>query len=142
MTHAYKTSESRYDWVKNGAYYEINAFSERTNDRCYGISVTKENGRWFVFAEDHNSEDIDGHPENGFKTLYEAKAFAQRFGEYFEECYNENHQYKVVSITGEAVANEKGLVWLDDISKAVAMHWDRAQELLFHFGEDWQVIEA
>ncbi len=138
----YKTSKGRYEWVKNGAYYEINAFSETVGDRCYGISVTKENGRWFVFAEDHNSEDIDGHPENGFKTLCEAKAFAQRFGEYFEDCHNENHQYKVVSVTGEAVANEEGMVWLDDISKAVAMHWDRAQELLFHFGEDWEVVEA
>ena len=137
----YKTSESRYDWVKNGAYYEINAFD--SSDRCYGISVTKENGRWIVFAEDHNPEDLDGHPENGFKTLYEAKAFAQQFGEYFQECHDENHQYKVISpARSEAVANEEGMVWLDDITKAIAMHWDRAQELLSHFGEDWEVVEA
>jgi len=142
MTTTYKTSESRYNWVKNGAYYEINAFD--TIDRCYGISVTRgENNQWIVFAEDHQPEDIDGQPENGFKTLHEAKAFAQRFGEYFQECHDENHQYKVVSPTrGESVANEKVIVWLDDITKAIPLHWDRAQELLFRFGEDWEVIEA
>ncbi|MBD2316649.1 hypothetical protein [Phormidium tenue] len=120
----------------------MNAFSEVSDDRSYIISITKEDNRWYVFAEDHNPEDIDGQPENGFKSLYEAKAFAQRFGEYFEECHNENHQYKVVSVTGQAVANAIGCVWLDDISKAVAMHWDKAQELLFHFGEDWEIVSA
>ena len=89
MTTTYKTSEGRGHWVKNGCYYETNAFESPTDEQSYIISITKDDNRWNVFAEDHNSGDMDDHPENGFKTLTEAKAFAEDFAEYFEHCQDE-----------------------------------------------------
>lgn len=142
MTTTYKTSEGRGHWVKNRGYYETNAFDFTTDEHSYGISVTKEGNRWVVFAEDHEPSDIDGHPENGFKSLAEAKEFAEAFGETFETAYHENNPVYVVSSWGEAIASTGALIWYDEISKAVAMHWDQANQLLARLGEDWKIVSS
>jgi len=74
----------RGQWVRFMGDYITNAFYALEGN--YQIIITKEDGRWFVSAEDHNAEDIDGNPEEGFRTLAEAKAFAEEFGEFFEDC--------------------------------------------------------
>ena len=92
-------------WVKfNGSYY-TNAFeaivSEVAEDYIkfsrlsdYQIGVTKDDDRWFVFAEDHEPDEIAKlgyQPENGFKTLAEAKISAEAFGGWFESLWIENN---------------------------------------------------
>ena len=73
-------------WVKCMGNYESNAFECPDDDRSYQVSITKECGRWFVYAEEHEPSDIINQPTNGFKTLAEAKEFADEFGSWFEEC--------------------------------------------------------
>jgi len=79
----------RGDWVRFMGDYVSNAYSY-AEDGTYQLIITKEDGRWFVSAEDHDAEDIDGNPENGFCTLAEAKEFAEEFGEFFEDCAIQN----------------------------------------------------
>jgi len=76
-------------WVKCESNYESNAFQSPDDSRSYQISITKDGGRWFVYAEDHEPSDIVNQPENGFKTLTAAKDFANDFGSWFESCWNE-----------------------------------------------------
>jgi hypothetical protein len=77
----------RGDWVKFLGDYHTNAF-ESCRDGMYQISITKEDGKWIVYADDHEPEDIDNNAP--FSTLAEAKEFAEEFGEFFEECFKDN----------------------------------------------------
>ena len=89
---------ARGGWVKFQGSYHTNAFEAvytQTEELLtvstlsdYQISITKEDGRWFVYAEEHDISDID-QPEDGCKTLAEAKEYAERLGEYFESCWKE-----------------------------------------------------
>ena len=74
-------------WVKIDSRYESNAFQSPDANRSYQVSITKENGRWFVYAEDHDPSDIINQPIDGFQTLAEAKLFANDFGSWFESCH-------------------------------------------------------
>lgn len=89
-------------WVKFMGDYSSNAFEAiyiHHEDRMecstldhYQISVTKENGAWFAYAEEHDVDELvrSGYqPKEGFKTLKEAKAAAEAFGEHFEACWKE-----------------------------------------------------
>ena len=76
-------------WVKIDSRYESNAFECPTSEKSYQVSITKNGNRWFVYAEDHEPSDIIDQPENGFRTLAEAKVFADDFGSGFESCWNE-----------------------------------------------------
>jgi len=67
--------------------HESNAFQCPDDNRSYQVSITKDSGRWLVYAEDHEPSDIVNQPTNGFKTLTEAKEFADEFGSWFESCY-------------------------------------------------------
>jgi len=86
-----KASHRTYNgfWVKCMGNYESNAFQSPDDNRSYQVSITKECGRWFVFGEDHEPSDIVNQPTNGFRTLTEAKEFANDFGSWFESCWNE-----------------------------------------------------
>jgi hypothetical protein len=56
------------------------------------VGVTKIDGAWFVWAEEHEPDELikQGYQtEEGFKTLRDAKAAAESFGEYFESCWKE-----------------------------------------------------
>jgi hypothetical protein len=147
MATTYKTSEGRGHWVKNGCYYEMNAISP-TDDQGYIISITKDDNRWNVFAEDHNSDDMDNHPANGFKTLTEAKAFAEDFAEYFEHCQDEIAKSEAVedTITGYIVANDQGEAITQvfgttfiygAIANAIKFELSAATDWLYELGEDW-----
>lgn len=94
-------STVRGGWVKFQGSYHTNAFeavyTQTSGDAMsittlsdYQVSITKDNGRWLVYAEDHNAEDLNDQPEDGFRTLAEAKVFAERFGEWFEQLWKEN----------------------------------------------------
>ena len=150
MTTTYKTYQGRGHWVKNGAYYEMDSIESPVDDHSYIISITKDDNRWNVFAEDHNSEDIDNHPENGFKTLTEAKAFAEDFAEYFEHCQDEIAKSETVedeeTITGYIVANEQGEAITQvfgttfiygAIVNAIKFEIGAASDWLRELGEDW-----
>ena len=153
MTTTYKTSEGRGNWVKNNAYYEMDAVEYGSEHQSYIISITKDDNRWNVFAEDHNSQDMDNHPENGFKTLTEAKVFAEDFAEYFEHCQDEIAEYEkeedTDAITGYIVANE----WDQAITQvfgqtfiygaiinAIKFDIESAVNWLNELGEDWMLI--
>ena len=96
-------------WVKDslGDYvtdaYDYYHYALNPDDLGYKITITKENNKWWVFAEDHEIEDLqvlgvdadtvgydlDGnsivYPENGFTHLYKAKIWVEAFGEWFQE---------------------------------------------------------
>ena len=80
---------TRGSWVKVGAYYESNAYD--IAEHHYAMSITKEDEGWIFFCEDHNPEDIDENKP--FKTLSEAKVFAEKFGEYFQHCWEQNTEF-------------------------------------------------
>lgn len=109
-----KANEStRGTWVRLSGHYVMNAFdwyhfAENKEDDGYCINVTKENGRWLLFADDHepcelaalglvttysgkDGEEIElSYDESGFKTLKEAKAWGEAFGEVFQETWEES----------------------------------------------------
>jgi hypothetical protein len=148
MTITYKTSEGRGHWVKNGCYYEMNAIECPTDEQSYIISITKDDNRWNVFAEDHEPEDLDNHFKNGFKTLTEAKAFAEDFAEYFEHCQDEIAKSEVEEdvITGYIVANDFGQAITQvfgttfiygAIANAIKFELGSASDWIRELGEDW-----
>lgn len=147
MPTTYKTSEGRGHWVKNGSDYNMNAMEICSEHDAYIVTITKENGRWFVFAEDHTSDDLEV-PENGFKTLTEAKAFAEDFAEYFEHCLDEIAESESAKeeITGYIVANAQceaitqvfGTTFIyGAITNAIKFELDTAAKWLNELGEDW-----
>ena len=150
MATTYKTSEGRGHWVKNNGDYDTNAFECPTEDQSYTISITKDDNRWFVSTEDHNWTDLvgDRHPENGFKTLAEAKAFAEDFGDYFEHCQDEIAKSELIEeeITGYIVANDQGEAITQvfgttfiygAIANAIKFTAQEASNWLYELGEDW-----
>jgi len=86
-----KASQRTYNgvWIRCMGNHESNAFQSPDDNRSYQVSITKENGRWLVYGEDHEPSDIVNQPTNGFRTLTEAKEFADEFGSWFESCYEE-----------------------------------------------------
>jgi len=71
-------------WKKDGDFYS--APIQWTDSHlenpyyCYWVNIEKDNGKYIVYAEDHNTEDFTGDAKDAtFKTLKEAKAFAQDF---------------------------------------------------------------
>lgn len=150
MTTTHKTSEGRGHWVKNGSDYNMNAVESCSEHDAYIVTITKENGRWIVYAEDHNPEDISFNPANGFKTLTEAKAFAEDFAEYFEHCLDEIAESEAAEeeITGYIVANVWGKAIAKmvnfntylrgvDIINATVFTLEEASQWLNELGEDW-----
>jgi hypothetical protein len=126
----------------------MNAIESPTDEQSYIISITKDDNHWNVFAEDHNSEDLGNHPENGFKTLTEAKSFAEDFAEYFEHCQDEIAKSKVDEdvITGYIVANEQGEAITQvfgttfiygAIANAIKFELGAASGWIHELGEDW-----
>ena len=100
-------------WVKLNGHYVMNAFdwyhfAENPSDDGYCINVTKEDGRWVLFADEHepselaaielvatysgkDGEEVELHyDESGFRTLKEAKAWGEAFGECFQETWEES----------------------------------------------------
>lgn len=147
MATTYKTSEGRGHWVKNGCVYNMNAMEYGSEHDAYIVSITKEDGRWIVYAEDHNPEDIYKNPANGFKTLTEAKAFAEDFAEYFEHCQDEIAASEIEEeITGYIVANDQGEAITQvfgttfiygAIANAIKFELGVAAEWIRELGEDW-----
>ncbi len=80
------------DWVKFGSEYVTNAFDQelKDQDHSYQIFITKNNGAYFIYAEDHDIEDIE-QPKEGFKLLRDAKEHATEFAYFFLNCWLENH---------------------------------------------------
>jgi hypothetical protein len=76
---------TRGEWVKFCGDWTTNAFEAPGN--IYYISVTRADGRYFCYAEEHEPADIIDQPASGFNTLREAKTFAIDFGEFFESCF-------------------------------------------------------
>jgi hypothetical protein len=87
------------DWTKFMNCYCTNAFSAihhqtethawvSTHD-AYTVSVEKfDNGRWYVYAEEHEPRDIE-QPQEGYATLKAAKEAAIEFCQFFEQCWLE-----------------------------------------------------
>lgn len=89
---------TRGEWVRVQGDYVTNAFEgiykELGDDRAsyvpvdtYQVSATKQDGRWFVFAEEHETQELirmGEQPSDGFRTLAEAKSAAEAFGAWFE----------------------------------------------------------
>jgi hypothetical protein len=131
----------------------MNAMEYGSEHDAYIISITKDDNRWNVFAEDHEPEDMDNHPENGFKTLTEAKAFAEDFAEYFEHCQDEIAKSEIDedAITGYIVKNvwDEAIVMLlgvnsffrGDVADAIKFDVETAAKWLNELGEDW-IMEA
>lgn len=83
----------RGTWAKLNGYYNTNAFGrdvEMDSTNGYAITITKEDGAWFFYAEEHDIDELVkmGHqPEEGFKTLKAAKEAAEEWGELFESLW-------------------------------------------------------
>lgn len=84
------------EWLRDSsAYYSTNAFSgavELEPGDGYAITITKENGRYIFFAEEHETEELIAmgyHAPEGYRTLKECKKAAQEFGYSFEQTYLE-----------------------------------------------------
>lgn len=99
---------ARGEWVKMSGDYHTNAFEafdsiEEDGYRIpqfhsrYTVSVTKIDDRWFVYAEEHEPQDLFDieQPREGFATLREAKAAAEEFGASFERLWMECEGYEV-----------------------------------------------
>lgn len=62
----------------------------------YHLTVTKEDGLWIAYAEDHEWGELKeqlGIPSEfqGWKTLKDAKLGVQPFIDHFDSCYEENY---------------------------------------------------
>lgn len=58
----------------------------------YYASISKEEGKWVVYAEDHDTEEMHFLLENGayYATLRDAKVALIEFAEYFSACFVDN----------------------------------------------------
>lgn len=83
-------------WVKDGGYYSApicaDDYQLEKPQQCYHVSIEKvHDKKYVVFAEDHNPEDFTGDASDAtFRTLKEAKAFAQDFALDWIACETAN----------------------------------------------------
>ena len=118
----------RGEWVLVGGYYESNAFD--FSGQRYVMSITKEDEGWIFFCEDHEPDDI--FENKPFKTLKEAMAFGEEFGESFQICWEENTEFVVqcvedkmkmfgIDMTGDYWGLDR---MVQDIAEAVRYKFD------------------
>ena len=88
MTTKYQT-EAGHDKIKNSMPYtwvNICGTYNAVTNTGYGLSLGKIGSKWFLSAEEHHHDDIDNNDNNGFKTLAEAKEYAQVWGDSYDDC--------------------------------------------------------
>lgn len=80
------------------SYFTDCLLGDDPNGYGYHIYTENDNGKWIVFAEDHEPSDFSSsygeseYPENGFGTLKDAAIFIWEFVDFFYNCWQENNK--------------------------------------------------
>lgn len=86
-----------YKVKKNGCYYEFDALQEIKKQGYgedfgldpqypgYGVTITKEDNEWIIFADDHEETEFPR-----FQTKREASEYAREWAIYFTHCFIQN----------------------------------------------------
>jgi hypothetical protein len=84
------TSYLLWDKISCGTYHSLIPVGKFE----YGLTISKEEGRWVIWGEDHDVTDYDENLDwqgkvVGFKTLWEAKEASEGIREWMQECGEE-----------------------------------------------------
>ena len=74
-----------FDFIKDGCRTRLNALQNGVGE--YMITIEKDGYNWFVYAEEHESEDMEASGIKAtYKTLRDAKRAAIEFAVFFQSC--------------------------------------------------------
>jgi hypothetical protein len=100
-----KIKNSRpYTWVNICGVYTA------VTNTGYMLYLAKMGSQWFLSADEHHHDDID---DNGFKTLAEAKEYAQEWGDFYDDCVSEC--IRIHDPAGEWQIYESQPMWIREL---------------------------